>query len=117
MRVHVISSDYKKALKGYLALNYYLMSLIIALGVIISIGLDPHYYEVNYILIPAFLLTIFGFIYRLTSKKIFGFVAMLGFIFFVPIGLIGIYAIRNMMDDHAKLLFKRTLKNDNRNHR
>jgi len=105
MRIHVGSSNYKKALKGHLALNYYLMSLIIALGVIISIGHDPDYYEVNYILIPAFLLTIFGF------------VAMLGFIFFVPIGLIGIYAIRNMMDDHAKLLFKRTLKNDNRNHR
>lgn len=94
-------------------MNYYFTSLIVILGVIISVEYNPYYHEINNIFIPAFALTTFGFIYQLTHKKVFGYIAMVGFIIFVPIGLMGIYAIKNSMDNHAKLLFKRTLENDN----
>ena len=47
-------------------MNHYLISLVIILGVVISIGYNPHYDEVSYVLIPAFLLTMFGFIYKRT---------------------------------------------------
>ena len=97
-------------------MNHYLISLVIILGVVISIGYNPHYDEVNYVLIPAFLLTMFGFIYKITYKKVFAYVAMIGFVFFVPIGLIGVYAMRNMVDNHARLLFKRALDNEDNSH-
>jgi hypothetical protein len=56
-------------------------------------------------LILAFfiLLSIIGTIlYQLTKKKYAGIIAIIGFMFFVPIGFIGALSIRKVMDEETR---------------
>lgn len=79
---------------------------------LVVIQQEPTYYVINYVAIPAFLLTLFGFVYRLTHKNIFGYLAIAGFVIFLPIGVLGILSIREEMDKQTKLKFIRKLQND-----
>ncbi|MFK3861785.1 hypothetical protein [Pseudoalteromonas rhizosphaerae] len=93
-------------------MRLYYLSLIILAVIIVFIQLDPAYYMINYVTTPAFVLCLFGCIYQYTKKNIFGYVAMAGFVVFLPIGALGIMSIREAMDKQIKLKFIRKLNND-----
>lgn len=93
-------------------MRLYYLSLVIIVLLIGFIQLDPSYYVINYATIPAFILTLFGFAYQYSQKNIFGYIAMAGFVVFLPIGALGILSIREAMDKQTKLKFIRKLNND-----
>ena len=98
-------------LKG-IYVKLYILSLAINLVLIAVLSQDTAYSGINYILVPAFILTLFGFIYQYTKKNIFGYIAISGFFIFIPIGILGILSIKNEIDQQAKLKFIRKLQND-----
>lgn len=93
-------------------MKLYVLSLFINLILIILIAVDGTYNGLSYITIPAFTLTLFGIIYQLTKKNIFGYIAITGFVFLLPIGILGILAIRNEMDKIIKSEFIRKFNNE-----
>ncbi|KPH56968.1 hypothetical protein [Pseudoalteromonas porphyrae] len=93
-------------------MRLYHFSLVIIAVIILFIQLEPTYYVINYVTIPASVLCLFGLIYQYTQKNIFGYIAMAGFAVFLPIGALGILSIREAMDKKMKLEFIRKLNND-----
>ncbi|MCQ8879567.1 hypothetical protein NQT69_16310 [Pseudoalteromonas shioyasakiensis] len=92
-------------------MRLYKITLIILVIMLVGIQQTPTYYVINYVAIPAFLLTLSGFIYQFTHKSIFGYLAIAGFVVFLPIGVLGVLSIRDAMDEQSKLKFIRKLKN------
>ena len=90
----------------------YYVSLCIQLLLIILVQLDSEYSPVNYVFVPAFFLSTLGFLYAKTQKKIFAYISMAGFLVFVPIGILGVIAVRNTMDKELKRKFKERLNNE-----
>lgn len=76
------------------------------------IAIDGTYNGLSYITIPAFVLTLFGIIYLITKKNIFGYMAITGFVFLLPVGILGVLAMRNEMDKIIKNEFIRKFNND-----
>ena len=93
-------------------MRLYYLSLIIIVLLIVFIQLDPTYYVINYVTLPALIMALFGFAYQYSKKNVFGYISMAGFIVFLPIGALGILSIREVMDKQVKLKFIRKLNND-----
>ncbi|QRV22977.1 hypothetical protein [Marinomonas foliarum] len=90
----------------------YYVSLCIQLLLILIIQSDPEYSPVNFLFIPAFFLATFGLIYAKTQKNIFAYISMAGFLAFIPIGILGVIAVRNTMDKESKRKFKERLNDE-----
>lgn len=90
---------------------YYFCLFIVCLCIIYLAQL-PEYRGINVVFIPAFILTLNGFIYQKTKKNIYAYLAMIGFAVFVPIGMVGIVAMRQQMDKEQHRKFKRRLDNE-----
>jgi len=71
--------------------------------------------ELNFLVIImgiALLLSFLGLIYQKEKNKYFAYIAMVGFIIYMPIGLFGLVSIRNEMDKESKLKFLKELENE-----
>ena len=71
--------------------------------------------ELNFLIIImgiALLLSFLGLIYQKEKNKYFAYIAMVGFIIYMPIGLFGLVSIRNEMDKESKLKFLKELENE-----
>ncbi|GAA0820892.1 hypothetical protein GCM10009111_27070 [Colwellia asteriadis] len=90
----------------------YKLTLIINVICMVLLSQDNSYSELNYLFIPALVLSLFGLVYKFTNIKFFGYMAMFGLVVFLPIGFLGIYSIREAMDKQNKLNFIRKLEND-----
>lgn len=95
--------------------HLFYVSLLIQWLVIGSISLDPEYSVLAFVFIPAAVLSLVGFFYPKSNSKAVAYISMAGFAFFVPIGLLGIVAVRNAMDKEAKDKFERRMKRDGTN--
>lgn len=92
---------------------YYSMLLFEVLGVLsIDKTLGSEYRILCYILGVGFLLSSCGILYQLTKKTFFAYLAMVGFIFYIPIGIFGMIAVRNKMDEESKIHFLQEIENE-----
>ncbi|MDA0150548.1 hypothetical protein [Vibrio sp. LaRot3] len=83
----------------------YILSLFINLIVVISLYTDPHYQGLGHIMTVGYGLSLFGFLYQSLRIKALAYISMAGFVFFVPIGILGIIGVRKSMDEHQKAVF------------
>ena len=94
----------------YLALFLHFIYTIILKNI-----LEPEYNVFVTISWVVFAMTLLGFVYLKTRNKIFAYIAMIGFALMAPIGIIGLVALRNEMDNESKIKFLKELENERNN--
>ncbi|MCF7517861.1 MULTISPECIES: hypothetical protein [Pseudoalteromonas] len=90
----------------------YTLTILIQTFAIIILYQDPNYQTLALIFAPAILLSLFGGLYFIFKNKWLAYTGMLGCVVFVPIGALGVFALRSEMDNEIKRDFLRSLRSE-----
>lgn len=92
----------------------YYTALVVELVVLLcfEFGYGVEYIGLIIFLRLGVLLSLAGFLYPKTQNKLWAYIAMVGFAFFVPVGLLGMIAMRNKIDKYEKEAFLESLENE-----
>ena len=90
----------------------YTLTILIQTFAVVTLYQDPNYQTLALIFAPAILLSLVGGLYFILKNKWLAYIGMLGCVVFVPIGALGVFALRSEMDKEIKRHFLRSLHNE-----
>ncbi|NSY33748.1 hypothetical protein DS891_09130 [Pseudoalteromonas sp. JC28] len=78
----------------------YICTLVISLAITFAVSVETNYDGLVVVMAASFCIQLLGLLYLVVRRNIIAYIAMVWFLPFVPLGIIGVIGLSRMVDKH-----------------